>query len=480
MSGISSGSIFFTPVVMTLAAYYTAEHFVKSAAKFMFAGVYAVDKYCKDKEKENIRKLDCNADELSASVSGMLVSQHTKFQESLNEMKESISTAHRKLAESLDENTALTDFSELLSSYERSSMNEINRIHSDFRRQYSESVNRNNSEILTSMTRLKDSIFNELRSLEADTEMKNALASQRASELLTRAKDLAASADAGYVASSLIQADTDISSGNYQSAISISSSVITEIYMNMFKNDSEEREKEYYTVCCIYLISEIRELLNGLKDIQIKKNRDSEDLINMDLTQFMSEEYMEYPDKIDSTEARIMNDQEILTSQELKKAAEDLNSMFTEINESISEAFYLMTYCLNRVDAEKNIYHILMEKGFELCDTLYTDGDPSKACERKYRCRLTGEEVTISLIPFLNEDSEYQTDIVLQSNDVSCSEESRELFRKEIIRRLKEDCRNVDSINIKCHEETRNKNAADIADNTVGISNPQHIKAVLG
>ena len=117
---------------------------------------------------------------------------------------------------------------------------------------------------------------------------------------------------------------------------------------------------------------------------------------------------------------------------------------------------------------------MLDEKGFVLSDTKYTDGDPVKSSERKYICPLTGEELTVAVEPYYDEDNDIRTNMTLMSN--RSSEEIREQFRKEIISKLKSECSNVENINLKCSEETRNTDARDTGRESA-IENPQYIRA---
>lgn len=480
MSGISSGSIFFTPAVMILAAYYTAESIVKSTGKCLFAGAIAVHNYNQKKEKQKIKQLNSEAEKINNSVINMLSSQSEKFRASTELMIESISKTHTQLADSINDDTTLNNFVQMLADSQKNTLAGIDRVNSEFQRNYTDSINKSNAEILTALNRLKESISDELNSLQADIEMKNALARQRAAELTDDAENLAEAFGISYTKSLTETAKQDICDGNYQAAISVAFSAITDIYMNMYKSDAIKKEKEYFKNSCIFLIAEMNELLNGLKSTEVRKSKDSEATIKIDITQFMDGRHIEFSEKIVQAENKIKNNSDDLTVHDIRKLTDELSKLYIQINQSISEAFYLMTYSLNRVETEKNIYNILREKGFSLKDTLYTNGDPSKSSERIYRCELTGEELSISMIPYTDDENEFKTQILMQSNDVNCSEESREQYRKEIIRTLKENCKNVDNINIKCHEETRCKNAVDVRGNKPGIVNPQHAKTVQG
>ena len=68
MSGISRGSIFFTPVVMALSVMYTAEHIAKSFGKVAFAGAITVHEHIKREEEKKVRELSSNLKELDAEV----------------------------------------------------------------------------------------------------------------------------------------------------------------------------------------------------------------------------------------------------------------------------------------------------------------------------------------------------------------------------------------------------------------------------
>ena len=63
MSGISRGSIFFTPVVMALSVMNTAENIAKTAGKIAFAGAIAVHRYNKKQEEKKVKKVAKKADD---------------------------------------------------------------------------------------------------------------------------------------------------------------------------------------------------------------------------------------------------------------------------------------------------------------------------------------------------------------------------------------------------------------------------------
>ena len=202
-------------------------------------------------------------------------------------------------------------------------------------------------------------------------------------------------------------------------------------------------------------------------------SEESDEILSADLTQFMKCEYEEFCRKSEESERFISEDAENADSIELHKRSDELGKLLAEIKEEMADAFYFMLYSLNRVEAEKSIYGILKEKGFTLTDTKYTDGDPSKAGERTYSCPLTGEEITISLIPYTDEDNEIKTELVVLSSE--SSEESREQYRKDIVNSLQKSCSSIDSVSLKCMENTRNMNAGEAGVKTA-IENPQLVR----
>lgn len=474
MSGISTGSIFFTPAVIMLSMMNAAENIVKSTAKCVFAGAIAVHNYNKKQEEKKLNKLSKETDKLNEAVMKSLFEQSGRFDESIESMADSISQTHKELSARIEGSTA-EEFKKLLLESEKNMLSQINKLHSSFQKNYNETINRSNAFISSSLTKLRENIFGEINSIETNAEMKNELAKQRAEELLDNAKVLAASLEMNAADKYILEAQSDIAKGNFQSAISLSSSAITELYMNLYKSDASEKERAFYESSCIFLIAEMKEFLNNIKEVDFKPSAESEKTMTADLTVFMDGKYEKFVSEIEKTEKLISSESELMSANELMTITQKLGSLYTEVNEAVMDAFYLMTYSLNRTEVEKAIYRILKEKGFKLTDTLYTDGDPSKAGERKYSCSLTGEELSVSIIPYTDEENEIKTEIVLHSNE--SSEESREQYRKDIINTLKSGCPNIDSINLSCKEETRNKNAHDTGEETV-IPNPQHIRTV--
>ncbi len=469
MSGISRGSIFFTPVVMTLSVMYAAEYIAKSVGSFAFAGAIAVHKYNQRQEEKKVRKLSNDLKALDAEVTENLKEQREALYRSTEQMLEKIMDAQVEAAESLNNSRASDEFRALLKANEKTTLDSIEHIHTQFKKNYTEAVNRSNSDIASRLTRLKENIISDISKIEADIADRHMRAYERASELLEDARTLAESVYSETGEKYIREAESDLERGNFQSAVSLASSAITQIYMDMYRSDAEENERQFYKSSLVFLSEEVSGLLEALKTAEFKMPDETEREVTADLTQFMKCRYDEFLTKSEEIKKYIENINDSVPASELKRKTEELNIMLAEINEETANAFYFMFYSLNRVEAEKVIFDLLKEKGFSLKETRYTDGDPAKSGERKYVCALTGEELTISLLPYEDENAELQTELILSSNE--SNEESREQYRKAIVNELKGTCRGIADVSLKCSEETRGKDAKDLGKTSM-IENP--------
>ena len=469
MSGISRGSIFFTPVVMTLSVMYAAEHIAKSVGSVAFAGAIAVHKYNQRQEDKKVRKLSNDLKALDAEVTENLKEQREALYRSTEQMLEKIMDAQAEAAESLNNSRASDEFRALLKANEKTTLDSIEHIHTQFKKNYTEAVNRSNSDIASRLTRLKENIISDISKIEADIANREMRAYERASELLEDARTLAESVYSETGEKYIREAESDLEKGNFQSAVSLASSAITQIYMDMYRSDAEENERQFYKSSLVFLSEEVSGLLEALKTVEFKMPDETEREVTADLTQFMKCRYDEFLTKSEEVKKYIENVNDSVPASELKRKTEELNLMLAEINEETANAFYFMFYSLNRVEAERVIFDLLKEKGFSLKETRYTDGDPAKSGERKYVCALTGEELTISLVPYEDENAELQTELILSSNE--SNEESREQYRKAIVNELKGTCRGIADVSLKCSEETRGKDAKDLGKTSM-IENP--------
>ena len=469
MSGISRGSIFFTPVVMTLSVMYAAEHIAKSVGSVAFAGAIAVHKYNQRQEEKKVRKLSNDLKALDAEVTENLKEQREALYRSTEQMLEKIMDAQVEAAESLNNSRASDEFRALLKANEKTTLDSIEHIHTQFKKNYTEAVNRSNSDIASRLTRLKENIISDISKIEADIADRDMRAYERASELLEDARTLAESVYSETGEKYIREAESDLEKGNFQSAVSLASSAITQIYMDMYRSDAEENERQFYKSSLVFLSEEVSGLLEALKTAEFKMPDETEREVTADLTQFMKCRYDEFLTKSEEIMKYIENVNDSVPASELKRKTEELNVILAEINEETANAFYFMFYSLNRVEAERVIFDLLKEKGFSLKETRYTDGDPAKSGERKYVCALTGEELTISLLPYEDENAELQTELILSSNE--SNEESREQYRKAIVNELKGTCRGIADVSLKCSEETRGKDAKDLGKTSM-IENP--------
>ncbi|MBR3025819.1 MAG: hypothetical protein IKN85_10290 [Oscillospiraceae bacterium] len=469
MSGISRGSIFFTPVVMTLSVMYAAEHIAKSVGSVAFAGAIAVHKYNQRQEEKKVRKLSNDLKALDAEVTENLKEQREALYRSTEQMLEKIMDAQVEAAESLNNSRASDEFRALLKANEKTTLDSIEHIHTQFKKNYTEAVNRSNSDIASRLTRLKENIISDISRIEADIADRDMRAYERASELLEDARTLAESVYSETGEKYIREAESDLEKGNFQSAVSLASSAITQIYMDMYRSDAEENERQFYKSSLVFLSEEVSGMLEALKTAEFKMPDETEREVTADLTQFMKCRYDEFLTKSEEIKKYIENVNDSVPASELKRKTEELNIMLAEINEETANAFYFMFYSLNRVEAERVIFDLLKEKGFSLKETRYTDGDPAKSGERKYVCALTGEELTISLLPYEDENAELQTELILSSNE--SNEESREQYRKAIVNELKGTCRGIADVSLKCSEETRGKDAKDLGKTSM-IENP--------
>ena len=469
MSGISRGSIFFTPVVMALSVMYTAEHIAKSVGKVAFAGAIAVHKYNQKQEEKKVRKLSDDLKALDAEVTENMKSQREALYQSTEQMLKKITDAQLEAMESLNDSRAADEFRAVLKATEKSTLENIEHIHTQFKKNYNEVINRSNSDIASRLTRLKESVMSDIAKIEADIADRDMRAYERASGFLDDARTLAESVYSETGEKYIREAESDLEKGNFQSAVSLASSAITQIYMDMYKSDAEENERQFYKSSLVFLSEEVNGLLEALKTAEFKMPDETEREVTADLTQFMKCEYEAFSKKAEEIKKYIENINDSVPAEELKRKTEELNGLLADINEATADAFYFMFYSLNRVEAEKVIFGLLKEKGFSLKETRYTDGDPAKSGERKYVCALTGEELTISLIPYEDENAELQTELILSSNE--SNEESREQYRKTIINELKGSCHSISDVSLKCSEETRGMNAKDLGQSSM-IENP--------
>ncbi len=469
MSGISRGSIFFTPVVMALSVMYTAEHIAKSVGRFAFAGAIAVHKYNQSKEEKKVRELSSNLKKLDAEVTRNLEMQREALYQSTEQMLKKITDAQLEAVESLNDSRASGEFKALLKRTEKSTLDSIEHIHTQFNKNYNEVITRSNSDITSRLTRLKERIISGIAKIEGDIADRDMRAYERASELLDDARTLSESVYSETGEKYIREAESDLEKGNFQSAVSLASSAITQIYMDIYRSDAEENERQFYKSTLVFLSEEVSGLLEALKTAEFKMPDETEREVTADLTQFMKCEYGKFLKKSEEAKRYTEEVNDSVPASELKRRTEELNALITEINEETANAFYFMFYSLNRVEAEKVIFSLLKEKGFSLKETRYTDGDPAKSGERKYVCALTGEELTISLIPYEDENAELQTELILSSNE--SNEESREQYRKAIVNELKGSCRSISDVSLKCSEETRDKDVKDLGKTSM-IENP--------
>ena len=84
MSGISTGSIFFTPAMMMIAASNVAENMAKAAGRCVFAGAIAIHNYNKKQEQKKIDGLSKEIDALNKSVRDNIYTQTEKFDNSIS------------------------------------------------------------------------------------------------------------------------------------------------------------------------------------------------------------------------------------------------------------------------------------------------------------------------------------------------------------------------------------------------------------
>lgn len=467
MSGISTGSIFFTPAMMMLSITNAAENMAKAAGKCVFAGAIAIHNYNKKQERKKIEGLSRGIDALEKSVRDSIQSHTEKFDDSIVALTESLKEIHNKTADYI-ENSSADEFRKYLKESENRTLANIEKLNADFQKSYHDTINRSNAQIVADLSALREEIFLQTEKINNDESLKELIAKNRAEELVNDALLLSKQLKTNVADSYILQAQKDISLESYQSAISLATSAITEIYMNHYKSDAAEKEKVYFRSSMIFMIAEVREYAESIKNVEYKEG---ERVLELDLTDFMEGNDKEILSKISRLEEMSQHD---IHPSELRKMLQEVSNLHREFIEAVNDAFYLMTYSLNRMKAERNIYNTLVGKGFELKKTFYTDGDPVRASERTYKCELTGEELVISMVPYTDDEDEIKTQIIIESNDIECSEESREQYRKDIVDRLKTDCKEIAAVSINCNESTRNKNAKDI-DGKERISNPKKI-----
>ena len=101
MSGISRGSIFFTPVVMALSVMNTAENIAKTAGKIAFAGAIAVHRYNKKQEEKKVKKLSDDIEKLDKSVTETLNVQREELYRTIENVLDEMSEVQNIISENI-------------------------------------------------------------------------------------------------------------------------------------------------------------------------------------------------------------------------------------------------------------------------------------------------------------------------------------------------------------------------------------------
>lgn len=470
MSGISRGSIFFTPALMILSCQNACENMIKFTLRCASGGILFNEKRKLRKERVITDGLSSEISNLEKMVTGDINEQRMKNKNSLDKLFSNITDIQKETAGILEENNS-DQFLKLLIKSQNEISAKITEEAELIKKNYTNLINRNNAVIIQKMSKLKETALNEIENIRDDAEKKKELAAKRCRELLDNAKKLAQNVSVNSVDALIRQAETDAENGNYQSGIALSSSAITEIYMEIYRSDAKEQELLFYAQTGNAIAEEISIFLDSITQTEFKNENGT---AIVDLSLFMDGQYEVFINNL----AMLKNELEQTDSkstEEIKECVLSLNTLYAQINEACSDAFYLMTYSLQRNEIEKEIFSLLKEKGFNLCDTVFTDGDPAKASERTYKCDLTGEELTISVIPYTDDDSELKTELIVHSNSDDCSEESREQYRHDIISRLGMNSK-VENVSLSCVDETKNRNASDTG-NKYRIHSPKSLNS---
>lgn len=469
MSGISRGSIFFTPALMILSCKNACENMVKFTLHCASGGILFNEKRDMRKERRITDGLSAEISELEKMVTEDINSQQRINNKCLDSIFEEITCIQKEAADTLKNNNP-DDFKKMLIQSRDEINSKIVREAEQINKNYTNLINRNNAVIIQKISRLKESAIKEIESIKDDTEKKNDLARKRCLELTDSAEKLLAKTGVKTAAVLIDQAEKDAESGIYESGIALASSAITEIYMEIYRSDAREQEIQFYAQTGKNIAEEISLLLESIKETEFTNENGTSEI---DLSQFMKGKYEVFQSTLEK-EKNSLNNTENINAEEIKETVRSLTNLYSDISEACNDAFYLMTYSLQRNEMEKEIFGLLKEKGFSLSDTLFTDGDPSKASERTYKCELTGEELTISVIPYTDDENEIRTELIVSSSGNDCSEESREQYRQDIISKLKHD-KTVENVTLTCVDETKNRNGADTGDK-YRISSPEKIR----
>ena len=338
MSGISRGSIFFTPVVMALSVMNTAENIAKTAGKIAFAGAIAVHRYNKKQEEKKVTKLSDDIEKLDKSVAETLNVQREELYRTIENVLDEMSEVQNIISENIDSSDGEA-FRNLLRETGNNTVSSIEKIHSRFKKCYDEAVNRSNSEISSALTSLKEKVAAEIKNAESDIAAREKRAAERAQSLINDARKLSSAFNSEAGEKYITEAEYDVMKGNYQSAVSLASSAITQIYMDMYRSDAEEKERDFYRSSLVYFSAEIKELLDSLHSVEFRMSEESDEILSADLTQFMKCEYEEFCRKSEESERFISEDAENADSIELHKRSDELGKLLAEIKEEMADAF---------------------------------------------------------------------------------------------------------------------------------------------
>ena len=124
MSGISTGSIFFTPAVMALSLVNAVENMVKTTGKIAFAGVIAVHNHNKKQEEKKFAQLSDEMSALDKSVRENIWNQTSAFDNSIEEMLNTIAETQKSVSVDID-NSDSEEFKMLLKKTQKNTIDGI-------------------------------------------------------------------------------------------------------------------------------------------------------------------------------------------------------------------------------------------------------------------------------------------------------------------------------------------------------------------
>lgn len=364
--------------------------------------------------------------------------------------------------------------------------NQLFNMQEEFVKNYHTKINESMNSVTNTINTQYATYLQELEQLQANQHAKNQKAKDIADEYIEEAKILLTSFEDDYDAKkyanlqlvdlqkTLNEAIEQYNQENYESAIATAKGVSVDAIEEIYKADCKKQEWENFYKCALTLAAELEAYMMAQQtitaDVKTKVEQQSgksleDEIIGVKVSEYTdrmkdgTSQYDYLLGKIREIRNFLESEQvESLTVQQMKEYVDMLNSkLYPSAQLAIYKGILNMSNAFSRQNISEEIIDFFEDHNFNFTGYNYDGDQHDGALHIGLQNEVTGEEIIVTLAPELMNNGDVQTRVEIDQLKGDETNEERKAYFRTSVQEVVVNNTPGAQIKLECRKETRNR-----------------------